>query len=71
MICVPIFTTAILIYYAAWDRLGKSAGFTRNTDIARDADVLIACVAKDRTGGTEDTIRKWRKFHHGLKPTLC
>ena len=51
----------IKIYYAAWSRLGKSAGFARNCDIARDADVLIACVAADRTGGTEDTIRKFGK----------
>lgn len=49
----------IKIYYAAWNRLGKSAGFARNGDIARDADVLIACVAPDRTGGTEDTIKKF------------
>ena len=49
----------IKIYYAEWSRLGKSAGFIRNTYIARDADVLIACVSKDRTGGTEDTIKKY------------
>jgi hypothetical protein len=52
----------IKIYYAAWDRLGRRAGFARNGDIARDADVLIACAAHDRTGGTEDTIRKFLKF---------
>ena len=48
------------IYYAQWDRLGKRAGFARNTNIAEDADHLIACVAGDRTGGTEDTVRKFR-----------
>ena len=32
--------------------------FARNTLIAQDSDVLIACVASDRTGGTEDTIKK-------------
>lgn len=52
----------ITIYYAEWDRLGRSAGFARNGDIARDADVLIACVAEDRTGGTEDTIKKYLKL---------
>ena len=51
----------IKIYYAQWHRLGRSAGFQRNSLIARDADVLIACVAPDRTGGTEDTIRKYLK----------
>lgn len=49
----------ILIYYAQWNKLGKAAGFIRNTDIAAEADVLIACVAEDRTGGTEDTIKKF------------
>ena len=51
----------ITIYYAQWDRLGKSAGFARNGDIAREANVLLACVAPDRAGGTEDTIKKYLK----------
>lgn len=38
--------------------------YDRNTLIARDSiDVLIACVAPDRTGGTEDTITKWQRAH--------
>lgn len=53
----------IKIYYAQWNKLGRSAGFARNGDIARDADVLIAVVATDRTGGTEDTIKKFQKLH--------
>lgn len=32
--------------------------FVRNTLIAEDCDVLIAVVAPDRTGGTEDAVRK-------------
>lgn len=32
--------------------------FARNTLIAQDSDVLIAVVASDRKGGTEDTIKK-------------
>lgn len=52
----------IKIYYAEWDRLGRGAGFSRNGAIAKDADVLIACVAEDRTGGTEDTIKKYQKL---------
>lgn len=51
----------IKIHYADWDRHGKSAGFRRNGDIARDADVIIAVVKDKETphdGGTGDTIRK-------------
>jgi len=36
--------------------------YERNTLIARDSDELIALVASDRKGGTEDTIRKYLKF---------
>ena len=46
-----------------WKGFGKAAGFKRNTDIAMNSDVLIAVVADDRTGGTEDTIRKFKHFH--------
>jgi hypothetical protein len=53
----------IKIYYAQWDKLGKGAGFARNTDIAKDSDVLIAVVASDRTGGAEDTIKKAIKMN--------
>ena len=56
----------IKIYYAEWDRLGRSAGYQRNGLIARDADVLIACVAEDRTGGTEDTIKKFNDGRNRL-----
>ncbi len=35
--------------------------YARNKLIARDADVLIACVAEDRKGGTEDTIKHFCK----------
>ena len=53
----------ITIFYAEWNRLGRRAGFARNGDIAQLADVLIAAVAADRTGGTEDTIRKFLAKH--------
>lgn len=52
----------ITIHYARWNALGKRAGFARNTDIAEDADVLIACVAADRTGGTEHTIKEYERL---------
>ena len=51
----------ILIYYPDWKRYSKAAGFIRNQYIADRADILIACVAKDRKGGTEDTIKKFEK----------
>ena len=35
--------------------------YARNTLIAEASHVLIACVASDRFGGTEDTIKKFRK----------
>jgi len=53
---------SIVIHRAEWDKYGKAAGFKRNTYIAQDADVLIACVASDRKGGTEDTIKKYVKL---------
>lgn len=49
---------SITIHYPDWEGKGKSAGFQRNTLIANDCDVLIAVVAADRKGGTEDTIVK-------------
>lgn len=50
----------IIIFFPAWNSYGKAAGFYRNTLIVKESDVLIACVSNDRTGGTEDTIRKFR-----------
>lgn len=63
---------ATIIYYkhktmklwfpAEWS-LGRHAGFVRNTEIARWSDYLIATPSSDRKGGTEDTIRKFTRFH--------
>lgn len=50
---------SLKIHPALWDKRGKGAGFYRNTFIARDSDWLIACVSAKRTGGTEDTIKKF------------
>jgi hypothetical protein len=52
----------IQIHYAKWHTYGRGAGFMRNTLIAEDSDVLIACVAEDRIGGTEDTIKKFQQL---------
>ena len=52
-----------LEFPAEWSRKGKSAGFYRNSFIAEWSDFLIACVAADRTGGTEDTIKKFLNLY--------
>jgi hypothetical protein len=52
-----------LEFPANWEKHGKAAGFIRNTDIAKHSTVLIACVSEDRTGGTEDTIKKFKQLH--------
>jgi hypothetical protein len=49
----------ILIFYPNWKKHGKGAGIIRNTKIAAFSTILIACVSKGRTGGTEDTITKF------------
>lgn len=51
----------ILIFHANWNLHGNSAGMIRNGDIALNSDVIIACVAGDRTGGTENTIESYIK----------
>ena len=58
------------IFKADWRRYGRGAGFVRNTDIADTSDILIACVAEDRKGGTEDTIKKFCK-KLGLTEEYC
>lgn len=50
-----------ILHPARWNEFGKAAGHLRNGLIASDAEKLIACVAADRTGGTEDTIKKFLK----------
>ena len=52
----------IIIHNADWSKYGKGAGPIRNTKIAQEADILVACVAPDRTDGTEDCIRKFVKL---------
>ena len=59
----------ILTFYPDWKKFGRGAGIVRNTYIAYISDVLIACVAEDRTGGTEDTITKFEK-HRKVKAIL-
>ena len=65
------FDVSIRIFKPDWERFGRGAGFVRNTDIAENSDVLIACVASDRKGGTEDTIEKFMKTHQEIDLILC
>ena len=68
------FGIPILIFEARWNhkwieeerkfirKYNKAAGFIRNTPIAEYSDILISCVHPDRTGGTENTIKKFKKL---------
>lgn len=59
----------IIIHYPDWLNAAMrpnfntmAAGFIRNSKIAEDCDVLIAVVADNRKGGTEDTVKKVEKL---------
>ena len=47
----------IKIFKADWNKLGKSAGFMRNTDIAKEAEYIYA-FWDGKSKGTLDTITK-------------
>lgn len=61
----------MVVWPAEWNRYGRGAGFVRNTIIAQNGDILIACVAPDRTGGAEDTIKKFEKIMPDGEVILC
>lgn len=63
VVLANLFELERLWFPADWAIYGRSAGFKRNTDVAKICDVLISCVAYNRKGGTEDTIKKYIKFH--------
>ena len=52
----------IKICYPDWNRYGKVAGPVRNTLIARESDILIACLGQG-SKGTQDTIDKFKKLY--------
>jgi len=56
----------VLIFYPNTKEFGIPGLFIRNTEIAKHSVVLIACVAEDRKGGTEDTIKKFMTIHNGV-----
>ncbi len=49
-----------IIFPPEWDRLGKSAGFQRNTTIVDNAEIVIALCNEKVTSGTADTIKRAR-----------
>lgn len=55
------YSVPIKIFYADWEKNGKSAGFLRNSDIAENSDIVLAVVEDEKNiyiGGTGDTIKK-------------
>ncbi len=52
------FGVPIIIFYPDWKRYGRGAGIIRNTNIAKESDVIIATLSKT-PGGTDDTIKKF------------
>lgn len=61
----------IKIFYPDYKTYGRPATFIRNTEVAKFGNEIIACVSSDRTGGTEDTIRKFKKFHPNEPIHIC
>jgi len=41
--------------------------YARNTEIAMISNSLLALVAEDRKGGTENTIKTFQKYHQGYE----
>jgi hypothetical protein len=52
----------IMIYRAKWTLHGKAAGPIRNSEIAMESDILIACPHPEGKG-TQDTIKKFKALH--------
>ena len=52
----------IMIYNAPWKTLGRGAGPIRNEWIAKNADILIACMSTV-SRGTKDCIDRFKKAH--------
>lgn len=50
------------VYYADWKAYGKYAGFTRNTKIVREADIVFA-FWDGRSKGTANTIDQCKTYN--------
>lgn len=69
--------TPILIVYPNYKRYGRGAPIVRNGTVANSSDIILACVVnpddgidevlKRKTGGTEDTLRKFCKRGEDFK----
>jgi len=57
------FGLTLIVHFPDYKTFGRIAPFMRNTKVAHDADYLIAAVHRDRTGGTEDTVKKFLRNH--------
>lgn len=70
-----VFNVWMVVWYPKWKMdngfFRRWAGFERNTIIAQNGDIIIACVAPDRTGGTEDTIKKFKIKNPDGEVILC
>jgi len=72
----------IVIFYPDYKKFGRGAPFVRNSIVAERSHVIIACIVKPedgldnvlkrKTGGTEDTIRKFvkHKEKQGIIPEI-
>ncbi len=58
------FGIPIITFYPNWKRYGRGAGLVRNPDIAKESDIIIACLAKT-PGGTDDTLEKFELLKEG------
>ena len=57
------FGLTITIHYPNWQKYGKGAGFIRNGEIVKDADIVIAVRVKaPNSKGTMDTVDKAKKL---------
>lgn len=56
----------IIVYKPDWQKHGKIAGLLRNTDIIKDADIVIAFWNGISTG-TKDSINKAKEMNKQLR----
>lgn len=56
----------IVVYKPEWNKYGKIAGLLRNTDIIKDADIVIAFWNGISTG-TKDSINKAKEMNKQLR----
>ena len=72
--------TAMLTLFPNYKRYGRGAPIVRNGSVAENSDMIVACVMNPedgidrvlerKTGGTEDTLRKFVKLNDGNKEKI-